>query len=112
MRTGVALALILICPSVALSDDSVLHFQFMLEQCEADSPLCTGYVAAVLAMMDINSDLNRYDFTSICHYDSISFKAAIKSVTNYGEQHPETWSREIVFPVMAALRQTWPCPLK
>jgi hypothetical protein len=107
MRIGIALAMIVLLPREAVSDS--FDFQFLLEQCEAGAPLCTGYVAGILTMMAVNSNLPNNEAFSVCYDRAPSFKAAIQVVVNYGEGHPETWSREMVFPVMSALRQTWPC---
>jgi hypothetical protein len=87
------------------------QFQSLYEQCKTPTEFCVGYVSGVGHMMSMTGADQHSDKTySICpeHY-APSAAAMIQAVLNFGQQHPEMWSDEMVIPAGLALQQAWPC---
>ena len=60
----------------------------------------TGYVMGVA---DTAADF------SVCPPSNVSVKQVKRVVFNYLKAHPEKWNEPANFPVLDALRETWPC---
>jgi hypothetical protein len=86
------------------------QFQFLYEQCESQSTFCFAYISGVADMMWLNGQVGAARELSLCNPEKASRKAITQAVVNYGQQHPEKWTDNMVMTTAIALRETWPCP--
>jgi hypothetical protein len=75
-------------------------------ECEVNSPLCAGYVAAIV---DVFADSSISSFRA-CVPTGIPLAVSIKSVTSFMRTHPEEAYKFPHLLVAEALAEIYPCP--
>lgn len=108
------------CCSPAFASDDV---QALLIKCNAESSsldvvLCLGRISGMSDLMGFNGYLLKSGRGSeplrqfsTCPGDPIpTYGADVQAFKNWAQKHPEHWTDPDILGVIAALRETWPCP--
>jgi Rap1a immunity proteins len=108
----VACSFLYLSTNEAISDEStgLGNFQSLYELCTINAPFCMGYVSGVGHVMGLIGFTQHKGLVAICTGQrGPSMNAMVQAVINYGHEHPEVWSEDMLTTTMFALRQTWPC---
>jgi hypothetical protein len=107
-----ACAFLYLSTNSAISEEStrIGDFQSLYELYTIKAPFCMGYVSGVGHVMGLVGFSQHKGLIAICTGQrGPTMNAMVQAVINYGHEHPETWSYDMLTTTMLALRQTWPC---
>lgn len=103
---------------INLSTPSFPRFWVLYEFCKSDQnaqavagAFCAGYVGALAPVMTMNGFQQTRAF-AMClpRFQAPAANAAIQAVLNWGREHPEHWSDQMLVGAALALYARWPCP--
>jgi hypothetical protein len=96
------------------ANDPHKSIQFLYAACTAADPqrqmFCLGFIGAMSEhMWLLGGDHSTTRGLAICANSPVSYGAAVQTFKNWAEKHTEAWSLDMMYGVILALQETWPC---